>query len=297
MPFSVVGVTRPNFLILTPVCVSLGVASALLSGQTISWGILGIVLLGALMAHISVNALNEYFDFHSGLDAKTQRTPFSGGSGTLVMQPHLAPQALIIGTVSLLITLGCGLYLIQLVGWGLVPIGLLGMLVIISYTSWINRYRFLVLIASGFCFGPLMVNGTHYALTGQLSATAFLLSLTPFFLVNNLLLLNQIPDIEADRSIGRNNYAITLNAAARAKLFLIFSLLAYLAVVCGVVLGLLPVTTLIGLLTAGLVFKIYTVVRLENSERDQLIVSLGRNVIVTLITPSLIFFGVLIATL
>jgi 1,4-dihydroxy-2-naphthoate octaprenyltransferase len=297
MPFSVVGVTRPNFLILTPVCVSLGVASALLSGQTISWGILGIVLLGALMAHISVNALNEYFDFHSGLDAKTQRTPFSGGSGTLVIQPHLAPQALIIGTVSLLITLGCGLYLIQLVGWGLVPIGLLGMLVIISYTSWINRYRFLVLIASGFCFGPLMVNGTHYALTGQLSATAFLLSLTPFFLVNNLLLLNQIPDIEADRSIGRNNYAITLNAAARAKLFLIFSLLAYLAVVCGVVLGLLPVTTLIGLLTAGLVFKIYTVVRLENSERDQLIVSLGRNVIVTLITPSLIFFGVLIATL
>jgi 1,4-dihydroxy-2-naphthoate octaprenyltransferase len=294
MPFPVVGVTRPNFLILTPVCVSLGLASALLSGNTISWWILGIVLLGAVMAHISVNALNEYFDFHSGLDAKTQRTPFSGGSGTLVMQPHLAPQALIIGTVSLLITLCCGLYLIQLVGWGLVPIGLLGMLVIISYTSWINRYRFLVLIASGFCFGPLMVNGTHYALTGQLSSTALLLSLTPFFLVNNLLLLNQIPDIEADRSIGRNNYAITLNAAERAKLFLIFSLFAYLAVVCGVLIGLLPVTTLIGLLTAGLVYKIYVVVKQESSERDQLIASLGRNVIVTLITPSLIFIGVLI---
>ncbi|MEJ2619184.1 MAG: prenyltransferase [Candidatus Thiodiazotropha sp.] len=297
MPFPVVGVTRPNFLILTPVCVSLGVASALLSGNVISWGILGIVLLGAIMAHISVNALNEYFDFHSGLDAKTQRTPFSGGSGTLVMQPHLAPQALVIGAVSLLITLGCGLYLIQLVGWGLIPIGLLGILIIISYTSWINRYRFLVLIASGFCFGPLMVNGTHYALTGQLSATALILSLTPFFLVNNLLLLNQIPDIEADRSTGRNNYAIVLNAAGRAKLFLIFSLFAYLAVVCGVLLGLLPVTTLLGLLTAGLVYKIYVVVKQQSCERDQLIASLGRNVIVTLITPSLIFIGVLLEAL
>jgi 1,4-dihydroxy-2-naphthoate octaprenyltransferase len=210
------------------------------------------------------------------------------------MQPHLAPQALIIGTVSLLITLGCGVYLIRLVGWGLIPIGLLGVLIIISYTSWINRHRFLVLIASGFCFGPLMVNGTHYALTGQLSITALLLSMTPFFLVNNLLLLNQIPDIEADHSVGRDNYAITLDAAERAQLFLVFSLLAYLSIVYGVLFGFLPVTTLLGLLTAGLVYKIYAVIKQETNQRDQLIASLGQNVILTLITPSLIFLGILI---
>ncbi|MES9929987.1 MAG: prenyltransferase, partial [Candidatus Thiodiazotropha sp. 6PDIVS] len=205
IPFPVIGVTRPNFLILTPVCISLGGGSVLLSGHPLSLHLLSIVILGALMAHISVNALNEYIDFHSGLDAKTDRTPFSGGSGTLVLQPNLAPHALIVGVVSLLITLGCGLYLIQIVGWGLVPIGLLGILIIIVYTSWINRSRFLVLIASGFCFGPLMVVGTHYALTGQFSSTALLVSLVPFFLVNNLLLLNQIPDIEPDRSVGRDN--------------------------------------------------------------------------------------------
>ena len=297
MPFQVVGVTRPNFLILTPICVSLGVGSALLSGFPISWGVLGIVLLGALMAHVSVNALNEYFDFHSGLDAKTDRTPFSGGSGTLVMQPHLAPQALIIGTVSLLITLACGLYLIQVSGWGLIPIGLLGILIIISYTSWINRYRFLVLIASGLCFGPLMVIGTHYALTGQLSIAALLLSLAPFFLVNNLLLLNQIPDIEADLSVGRNNYAIAWDAPNRARLFLIFSLSAYVAIFSGVILGYLPVTALLCLLTAGLVYKIYKTIKKDTNDRDQLIASLGRNVILTLMTPSLIFLGILMGTL
>jgi 1,4-dihydroxy-2-naphthoate octaprenyltransferase len=292
--FAVVGVTRPNFLILTPVCVALGVGSALLSGYSISWIVLGVVLLGALMAHISVNALNEYFDFHSGLDAKTNRTPFSGGSGTLVMQPHLAPQALIIGVVSLVITLGCGLYLIQFVGWGLIPIGMLGLLIIISYTSWINRNRFLVLIASGFCFGPLMVNGIHYALTGQLSITALLLSLAPFFLVNNLLLLNQIPDIEADRSIGRNNYAISWAAPKRALLFLTFSISAYLSILSGVLFNLLPTSTLLGFLTAGLVYKIYVVIKEETNDTDQLIASLGKNVIVTLLTPTLIFLGILI---
>lgn len=294
IPFPVIGVTRPNFLILTPVCISLGVGSVLLSGHPLSLHLLSIVILGALMAHISVNALNEYIDFHSGLDAKTDRTPFSGGSGTLVLQPNLAPHALIVGVVSLLITLGCGLYLIQIVGWGLVPIGLLGILIIIVYTSWINRSRFLVLIASGFCFGPLMVVGTHYALTGQFSSTALLVSLVPFFLVNNLLLLNQIPDIEPDRSVGRDNYAIAFNSQQRALLFLGFCISAYVSVILGALLGLLPPASLISLITAVLVYQIYIVIRDHEGATDLLIPSLGKNVLLTLITPVLVFLGILI---
>jgi 1,4-dihydroxy-2-naphthoate octaprenyltransferase len=294
IPFPVIGVTRPNFLILTPICISLGVGSLLLSGHPLSWQLLGIVLLGALMAHVSVNALNEYIDFHSGLDAKTNRTPFSGGSGTLVIQPHLAPHALLVGVISLLITLGCGLYLIQIVGWGLIPIGLLGILIIITYTNWINRNRFLVLIASGFCFGPLMVVGTHYALSGVFSGTALLLSLIPFFLVNNLLLLNQIPDIEADRSVGRNNFAITWSAEKRALLFLGFSLSAYIAIFSGVLMNLIPPASLISLVTTILVYQIYNVIKEKETAQDLLIAGLGKNVLLTLTTPLLLFLGIVI---
>lgn len=166
IPFPVIGVARPNFLILTPICVSLGLASVLLSEHGVTWGLFAVVLLGALMAHISVNALNEYMDFQSGLDFKTDRTPFSGGSGTLVIQPRLAPYALGIGVVSLFVTLICGIYLLQHVGWGLVPIGVLGILIIVTYTSWINRNRVLVLVAPGLGFGPLMVIGTYYGFDG-----------------------------------------------------------------------------------------------------------------------------------
>jgi 1,4-dihydroxy-2-naphthoate octaprenyltransferase len=38
--------------------------------------------------HGAVNAFNEYEDIKSGLDFKTQRTPFSGGSGTIVPVPE-----------------------------------------------------------------------------------------------------------------------------------------------------------------------------------------------------------------
>ena len=30
---------------------------------------------GVLLAHVSVDVLNEYFDYRSGVDLKTQRTP------------------------------------------------------------------------------------------------------------------------------------------------------------------------------------------------------------------------------
>ncbi|MGM0426211.1 MAG: hypothetical protein ACQEQ7_03115 [Thermodesulfobacteriota bacterium] len=75
------GPMRVPFLILTPACVLLGLATADWSSSTIHplYGV--VTLIGAMAAHISVNAFNEFFDFKSGLDFRTRRTPFSGGSG------------------------------------------------------------------------------------------------------------------------------------------------------------------------------------------------------------------------
>ncbi len=70
---------RLPFLILTPACVVLGLATAIWTSGQVNWFHFVLVLIGALSAHISVNTFNEYFDFKSGLDGDTKRTPFSGG--------------------------------------------------------------------------------------------------------------------------------------------------------------------------------------------------------------------------
>ncbi len=88
------GPMRLPFLILTPASVLLGLGTAVFSSKQISIAYFILILIGALSAYISVNAFNEYFDFKSGLDFKTERTPFSGGSGTLPAQPGLACRAL-----------------------------------------------------------------------------------------------------------------------------------------------------------------------------------------------------------
>ncbi|MGB7065006.1 MAG: prenyltransferase, partial [Syntrophobacteria bacterium] len=84
------GPMRLPFLILTPACVMLGAATAAWSGSELNLYYLALTFVGAVAAHISVNALNEYDDCKSGLDFNTQRTPFSGGSGTLPQSPDKA---------------------------------------------------------------------------------------------------------------------------------------------------------------------------------------------------------------
>ena len=116
----ILGPMRPPFLILAPACAlaGIGVAFWRMDGQ-INWWFAALCILGAVAAHISVNALNEYFDFKSGLDAKTQRTPFSGGSGTLPANPQAAGYALATGIVGLAIVAAIGIFFTIQRGWGI----------------------------------------------------------------------------------------------------------------------------------------------------------------------------------
>ena len=253
-----------------------------------------LVLVGAVSAHICVNAFNEYFDFKSGLDAKTQRTPFSGGSGTLQAHPELERTALVLCLVTLGITALVGVFFLWLRGWLLLPLGLFGLLLLVTYTIWWTSNPILCLIAPGLGFGVLMVMGTHFALTGMYTWTSFIASLVPTFLVSNLLLLNQYPDVEADREIGRKHFPITQGLQRSTLIYGSQLLLTYLAIILGVILGLLPVFSLLALLTAILAWRVYKGVQQNAENIPGLVPFMGQNVIITISTPVLLAVGLFI---
>lgn len=172
---------RPSFLVISPVCVFLGLSTSLANESPVDVYLFLIILLGALSAHISVNTLNEYYDFKSGLDLKTRKTAFSGGSGALPVNPTMAKLVLMVGLLTLMITIIIGIYLIFLRGMQILPIGVVGVLIIITYTQWLNRFPFVCLIAPGLGFGILMVVGTHMILTEDTLQLPWLVSLVPFF--------------------------------------------------------------------------------------------------------------------
>ena len=282
------GIIRLPFLLLAPVCVFLAAGLAFSMTGEIDWGLLSLILFGAISAHIGVNALNEYQDFHSGLDLQTERTPFSGGSGTLPENPHLAPLALRISIVAIALTVISGLVLIYLQGSELLLPGLLGLVLIILYTKVINRYPVLCLLSPGLGFGILMVGGSYFALTGSYNKEVFLVSLIPFFLVNNLLLLNQFPDVTADREAGRKHILIQHGFKSGSLVYLLFLLLAALALIASVYLGILPLYSLSGLLLIAVGVPVYRAVSKDSSNITALIPYMGANVGMVLLLPVLL---------
>lgn len=205
---TVIATMRPPFLILTPACLLLAFSLVYQNTGGLQWHVVALVSVGAVCAHIAVNMLNEHSDFHSGLDFMTKRTPFSGGSGALIKQPKAQKLVLLIAYINLLICCAVGLYFTFTMGFELLGIGIVGILIIVSYTKWINRLPFLCWLTPGFAFGVLLINGSYFVLTKTFQLDVILISLLPFFLINNLLLLNQFPDLKADREHGRNHILI-----------------------------------------------------------------------------------------
>ncbi len=284
---------RIPFLILTPASVFLAYATSTMATAHIQNVELLLVLICALLAHISVNLLNEYYDFRSGLDFKTSKTPFSGGSGALIENPEVATTVLVAGIASLVLTVVIGLYFTIKLGILVLPLGVIGVLIIITYTPWLNRYPFLCLVAPGIGFGPLMVLGSHVVFTGEYSVPSFYASLVPFFLVSNLLLLNQYPDIEADRSTGRRHFPIAYGVKKSTLLYGAFILAAFGSIIMAVVSGLLPKLSLLGLLPLVMAVVVLFGVFKHSAPEQKLIPYLGMNVMATVLTPVLLGFGII----
>ena len=277
--------TRPSFLVLTPACVLLGIATAYSGGSALNIIDICLLLLGALSAHISVNSLNEYHDFITGLDAKTMRTPFSGGSGALVTHPAAATAVRTLGYFFLATTISIGLYFAYQHGSMILPFGLLGIVIILAYTPVLNRFPVLCLLAPGIGFGPLMVGGTHVILSGNFNETAILASMVPMFLVSNLLLLNQYPDIEADKSVGRYHFPIAYGVKRSTQVYGLFVLLAASTLIAGVLISALPLLSLAALLPLIPAVVAYFGARKHTDNIKALTPFLALNVIAAIITP------------
>ncbi len=286
--------TRPPFLLLTPICVFLGLSTALKQTNEVNLLLACFILIGAIFAHVSVNMLNEYYDFKSGLDLKTDKTPFSGGSGALPNHPAAAPFVLNAGLVSLFITVAVGIYLMVQRGSLIFPIGIAGVVLVVTYTQWVNRIPLLCLIAPGLGFGILMVLGTHIILVGDYNPLAWQLSLIPFLLINNLLLLNQFPDITADANVGRRTLPIVYGPTASSFIYILFALSSYALIVYYVLAGNIPKLSLIALIP--MIFAGYAGIGAMKYGADIGWHSqyLAANVVAALLTPLLLGIGVLL---
>ncbi len=287
-------IARGPFLLLTPAVLFPAVAASCRFAGQLPIDLLLLIFIAAMAAHVAVNALNEYQDFSSGLDLSTERTPFSGGSGTLPSKPWLANTAKWLFVVSFALMVVIGGYLVWRTGPEIFSLGLAGGLIILAYTRLINRMPLLCLVSPGIGFGLLMVNGTGLLLTGYFLASVQVVGWVVFFLVNALLLLNQLPDIEADRAAGRRHAPVLLGMIASVRIYGLLLLGAYGSLLLGWLIGVLPYTAMLAWLTLPLGLSVLRALWRGEVARDVLIAALGKNVVLVLVTPVLLGVGLLL---
>lgn len=281
--------TRPQFLLLSVTLVLLGTAIAWHEGFFDLFKFV-LTLIGLVLAHASVNVLNDYFDYKSGIDLETTRTPFSGGSGVLPSGLLKPKGVYVYGVGCLMVALAIGIYLTFLSGWQLLPLILLGGPMIYFYTSHLTKWMVGEFWA-GLGLGTLPVLGAYFVQTGNYSAEAVIASLAPGFLTANLLFLNEFPDVEADKNGGRFNLVIALGYKTAGRLYAGLMALTYLSITVGVILKLMPPVSLIGLVSIPFAFKAISIAFKHYNNIQKLVPALKANVITVLGTNALVAAG------
>ena len=232
------GVARAPFLLLPVTLVASGAAAAAYA-DAVDWRRTVLSLVGLVALHSSVNALNEASDFRTGIDFKTRRTPFSGGSGTLPAGALPPRAAFLFGLAAAGIGLAIGIVLLLEVGPILLPILVVGAVCVLAYADVLAR-RGAGELAAGLGLGALPVLGTALVQNGRLPVEAFAASIPAFLMTFNLLLLNEFPDEEADREGGRKHLVILLGRRAAALVYATAALLTPASIVVAVAAQALP---------------------------------------------------------
>ncbi|GAH76095.1 unnamed protein product, partial [marine sediment metagenome] len=114
-------------------------------------------------------------------------------------------------------------------------------------------------------------------------------------LVHNLLLLNEFPDTEADRKANRKTLPITMGKTKAGIVYSVLTVLVYLWIIGWVIAGLMPVFSLVALLTLPLAIKAIQGAR-KHEEMTRLMPAMANNVLVVLLTQLLLGIGYVLAT-
>jgi 1,4-dihydroxy-2-naphthoate polyprenyltransferase len=256
-----------------------------------------IVVSGMVLANAGTNFINDYFDFKSGADVNNQnRTPFSGGSPFLPNATLKPKSVLYMGLSCFATALLIAIYLTMEVGYIVLVVAGLGGFIGYFYTAppFKLGYWGIGEFATGLALGPLTIIGVYYVMTGTISVEPMIVSFPIGVLVATILIVNEIPDYETDERAGKRHLVIILGKAKAVKLLPILFSLVYSSIILGVVLKIMPVWTLIALLTFPVALNIIKIANDNYNGTARYIPAMARTIALHSLTGILLTAGYLI---
>lgn len=183
-----------------------------------SVGLSLVAVFGVMLAHLSVNLFDDYFDYQFNSEEVREQTVAEGQRARIAKSPYLTsgevtPRKLffvasLFGIAALL--LGCIVFVTR----GMIPLyialaaGFLGFF----YSGKPIRfcYHGLGELVTGLIFGPMLMAGVHYSACGTLNTGLYVVSFAVGLWVINILYTHSIMDANADRKVGKKTLSEVL---------------------------------------------------------------------------------------
>lgn len=241
-------------------------AAGVITGSALAWRD-GYFQLGPALAALGVSLLlqigsnlaNDVYDYERGADAGVRHGPMR------VTQAHLLTPAQV--KLGMLVVFGLaallGLYLTFMVGWIVILIGLAAILSAIAYTGgpfplgYVGLGDLFVFIF----FGVAAVAGTYFVQAGFVSTQAWWMSLPIGWLIVDILVVNNLRDIEADRVAGKRTLAVRLGERWSRRQYIFLLVLSYLILPLLVFIDILPWQSLLAWLSFPFGWRTWQIVR------------------------------------
>jgi 1,4-dihydroxy-2-naphthoate polyprenyltransferase len=289
---------RAPFIIGSIAPVLIGTALAFCDGFFL-WPNFIAAMIGVAALHTAANLLNDYHDA-DGSDAVNLRvTPFSGGSRA-IQEAGLSKNTVAVMIVSsLVLALVSALWMIKAGKPWAVPIGLLGLFIGWAYSA--PPFQLMSKgwgeIAIFFAFGPLVSLGAYYVMTGHLSLGSFVVGIPQGFLITGVIWINEFPDYEADKSVGKRNLVVRMGPEVARYLYCFIMSMSFMSVVF--IIGFFNISFLIilGFISFPLAFKAMKIAWKDYLSHEKIVPGQALTVQTVMTQGILISIGLLISKL
>lgn len=264
-PSSLIKELRAEFLPGSVMPVLLGTAIAFARTGAFDPFLFALTLAGVAFIHLGTNVANDYFDHLSGNDELNTQfvRPFTGGS-RLIQDGLLSPRAVLALSISLLTAaVAVGVALAFMRGPYILLLGAIGIASGLFYVAPpVNLAgRGFGELFIGLNFGVLTVAGSHFVQAQTVTTESIVASLPLAILIAAVVFINEFQDMDADARAGKRTLVVRMGLQKSSVAFGFMVLSAYLPVIIGTAVGLMPRTSLLALVTLPLALKAIDVAR------------------------------------
>ena len=226
--------TRPKFFPASIMPVLAGSAWGFSVAGQFDVAIFAVALLATMCVHAGANVLNDVGDDSGGTDRRNDMRiyPYTGGSRFIQTGIMDAAAMARLGAYLLATAALAGLFLFLARGPMILVFGLIGIALAVLYSLGPVRLAAIGLgetaVAVG--FGVLPVTGAAWLQSGVVDASSLLFSLPVSAWVAAILLINEVPDIEADGATGKRTLPVRLGLRATSNLYLVIHVFAVVVI-------------------------------------------------------------------